>query len=44
MAFRTMLIRNTYTRAEFEQMFAQTKFAEVQITGDGMGFEITMRK
>jgi hypothetical protein len=44
MAFRTMLIRNAYTRAEFEQMFAQTKFADVQIAGDGMGFDITMRK
>ncbi len=44
MAFKTMLIRSAYTRAEFEQMFAQTKFADVQIAADGMGFEITMRK
>jgi ubiquinone/menaquinone biosynthesis C-methylase UbiE len=44
MAFKTMLIRTAYTRAEFEQMFAQTRFAHVDIVGDGMGFEITMRK
>jgi ubiquinone/menaquinone biosynthesis C-methylase UbiE len=44
MAFRTTLIRSAYTRAEFEQMFAQTKFADVQIAGDGMGFDIAMRK
>lgn len=44
MAFRTMLIRSAYTRAEFEQMFAQTHFTVVDIAEDGMGFEITMRK
>ena len=44
MAFKTMLIRSAYTRAEFEQMFAQTEFANVDIVGDGMGFEITMTK
>jgi len=44
MAFKTMLIRSAYTRTEFEQMFAQTKFANVDIVGDGMGFEITMTK
>jgi len=44
MAFRTMLIRSAYTRSEFEQMFAQTTFAKVDIAEDGMGFEITMQK
>ena len=44
MAFRTMLIRSAYTRAEFEQMLAQTEFAQVEIDEQGMGFEITMRK
>jgi len=44
MAFRTMLIRSAYTRAEFEQMLAQTEFARVEIIEEGMGFEITMRK
>lgn len=42
--FRTMLIRNAYSRAEFEQMLAQTEFSHVEISGDGMGFEITMTK
>ena len=44
MAFKTMLIRSAYTRAEFEQMLAQTEFAHVDIVEDGMGFEIAMRK
>ena len=44
MVFKTMLIRNAYTRAEFEQMLAQTNFAQTDITGDGLGFEITMKK
>ena len=44
MAFRTMLIRSAYTRAEFEQMLAQTEFAQAEIVEEGMGFEISMRK
>ena len=44
MAFRTMLIRSAYTRAEFEQMLAQTEFAQAEIVEEGMGFEITMQK
>jgi len=44
MAFRTMLIRSAYTRAEFEQMLAETEFAQADIVEEGMGFEITMRK
>lgn len=44
LAFRTMLIRNAYSRPEFEQMLAQTAFSHVEISGDGMGFEITMKK
>jgi len=43
-AFRTMLIRNAYSRAEFEQMLEQTEFSRVDICQDGMGFEITMTK
>ena len=35
MAFRTMLIRSAYTRAEFEQMLAQTEFARVEISKKG---------
>jgi len=44
MAFRPMLIRSAYTRAEFEQMLAETEFAQADIVEEGMGFEITMRK
>jgi hypothetical protein len=44
LVFRTMLIRNAYSRAEFEEMLAQTAFSHTEISGDGMGFEITMRK
>ena len=44
LAFKTMLIRSAYSRAEFEQMFAQTDFSHVEIAGDGFGFEITMTK
>ena len=42
--FRTFLIRSAYSRAEFEQMLAQTAFSHVEISGDGLGFEITMTK
>jgi ubiquinone/menaquinone biosynthesis C-methylase UbiE len=44
MAFKTVLIRSAYTRAEFETMFAQTQFKRIDIAEDGMGFEITMTK
>jgi ubiquinone/menaquinone biosynthesis C-methylase UbiE len=44
MAFKTVLIRSAYTRAEFKQMFAQTDFSRVAIAEDGMGFEISMWK
>ncbi len=43
-AFKTTLVRSAYTRSEFEQMFAQTDFAHVDIVPDGIGFEITMTK
>jgi ubiquinone/menaquinone biosynthesis C-methylase UbiE len=42
--FRTVLIRSAYSRAEFEQMLAQTAFSRTEISGDGFGFEITMTK
>lgn len=42
--FRTFLIRSAYSRAEFEQMLAQTAFSNLEIAGDGLGFEITMTK
>ena len=44
LAFRTMLIRNAYSRAEFEHMLSQTAFSHWEIAGGGMGFEITMTK
>jgi ubiquinone/menaquinone biosynthesis C-methylase UbiE len=44
LAFKTMLIRSAYSRAEFEQMLAQTAFSKTEISGDGFGFEITMTK
>ena len=44
MAFKTVLIRNAYTRPEFEAMLAQTNFTRVDIAEDGMGFEIRMTK
>ena len=43
-AFKTMLIRSAYTRAEFEQMLARTHFAHTKISADGIGFEIRMTK
>lgn len=42
--FRKMLIPSAYTREEFEQMLAQTQFRNVEIEGDGIGFEIWMTK
>jgi hypothetical protein len=44
LVFRTTLIRNAYSRSEFEQMLAQTAFSRTQIAGEGLGFEITMTK
>jgi ubiquinone/menaquinone biosynthesis C-methylase UbiE len=44
MTFKTMLIRSAYTRAEFEQMLAQTHFTHTKISEDGIGFEIRMTK
>ena len=44
LAFRTVLIRSAYSRSEFEEMLAQTAFSHVEISCDGFGFEITMKK
>jgi ubiquinone/menaquinone biosynthesis C-methylase UbiE len=44
LAFRTMLLRRAYTRAQFEQMLAQTKFSGVLIEESSLGLEITMTK
>lgn len=44
LTFKAFLIRTAYSRAEFEQMLAQTEFRKTEIVSDGMGFEITMTK
>lgn len=44
LAFKGMLIKSAYTRAEFEQMIAQAKFSDVRIEENYMGFEITMTR
>jgi ubiquinone/menaquinone biosynthesis C-methylase UbiE len=43
-AFRLMLIKSAYTRAEFEQMLAQVGFSSVEIEENGMGLQIVMTK
>ena len=44
MAFKGMLLKSAYTKEEFEQMLAQTKFSSVSIEEGDMGLEITMTK
>jgi ubiquinone/menaquinone biosynthesis C-methylase UbiE len=44
LAFRTVLLRSAYTRAQFEAMLAQTEFSWVEIAENGVGFEISMTK
>jgi len=43
-AFKVMLLKSAYTRQEFEHMLTQTKFSNVDIVEDAMGFEIWMTK
>lgn len=42
--FRLSLVKNAYTREQFEQMLAQTSFRSVDIQAQDMGFEIWMTK
>lgn len=44
LTFRWMLIPSAYTREHFQQMLAQTPFAETRIDESGIGFEIWMKK
>ena len=44
LVFKTMLIKNAYTRQEFEEMIWEASFSEVEIKEDGMGFEIWLTK
>jgi ubiquinone/menaquinone biosynthesis C-methylase UbiE len=43
-AFKTMLIRSAYTKAEFEHMLAQTDFASVDIKEESVGLEVSMTR
>jgi hypothetical protein len=44
LTFRTMLLRSTYTKPQFQQMLAQANFRSVDILESGIGFEISMTK
>ncbi|MGA3189534.1 MAG: methyltransferase domain-containing protein [Bryobacteraceae bacterium] len=44
MTFRHMLLKRAYTRDEFEEMIAETKFAGVEIRDSLIGFEIALTK
>jgi ubiquinone/menaquinone biosynthesis C-methylase UbiE len=44
LTFRFMLLKRAYTKSEFEQMIAQTKFARVEIREDLIGLEISAEK
>lgn len=42
--FRGLLLKRAYTRAQFDQMIAQTKFKDMKIATNDIGFEITLTK
>jgi len=44
LTFRFMLLKRAYTKGEFEQMLAQTKFARVEIEEDLIGLELSLDK
>jgi ubiquinone/menaquinone biosynthesis C-methylase UbiE len=44
LAFRTMLLKSAYTKAQFQQMLAQANFRSVDIQEVDIGFEILMTK
>lgn len=44
LAFRTVLLKNAYTKEQFQQMLAQGGFRSFNIQEDGIGFEISMTK
>jgi ubiquinone/menaquinone biosynthesis C-methylase UbiE len=44
MAFRFMLIKRAYKKAEFEKFLAQTQFRSVRIDESPLGFEIWLEK
>jgi ubiquinone/menaquinone biosynthesis C-methylase UbiE len=44
LTFRFMLLKRAYTKREFEQMLAHTKFARVEIKEDLIGLELSLDK
>lgn len=44
LAFRFMLLKRAYTRKEFEQFLAQTRFSPIDIKEDAMGLELTLHR
>jgi len=44
LTFRFMLLRRAYTRREFEQFLAQTKFGRVKIREDLTGLELALQR
>jgi ubiquinone/menaquinone biosynthesis C-methylase UbiE len=44
LTFRFMLLKRAYTRSEFEEMVAETKFSGVEIREDLIGLEIGLTK
>jgi hypothetical protein len=44
LTFRLMLLKNAYTKQQFQQMLAQTHFRGIDIREENIGFEISMTK
>ena len=44
LAFRFMLLKRAYTRKEFEEFLAQTKFGPIEIKEDLTGLELTLHR
>jgi ubiquinone/menaquinone biosynthesis C-methylase UbiE len=42
--FQTVLLKRAYTRADLEQMAAQSRFGRGDITEDGIGFELRLTR
>lgn len=42
--FRTMLLKRAYTREAIDAMVSQSRFAEGEISKDGIGFELRLAK
>jgi ubiquinone/menaquinone biosynthesis C-methylase UbiE len=42
--FRTWLLRKAYTREELKRMAAASRFGRCEITADGVGFEVRLRR